>query len=175
MRLWSEEKRTGTIELLFTFPITPMQAIIGKFLAAWAFLVFALALTFPIIFTVNYLGDADTGVIFSAYLGSVMLSGAYLSVGLFTSAITRNQVISLILAVVLGLFLILAGFSPVTNLLSRFLPVSVVDLIASFSFMYHFETMQRGILDIRDFIYFLSVMACMLVATQIMLVTRSGR
>ena len=175
MRLWAEERRSGTIELLLTLPVTPMQAILGKFVAAWLFLILALALTFPIPLTAAYLGHPDPGVIVCGYIGSALLAGAYLAVGLFTSALTKNQVISFVLAVVFGLFLILAGFSPVTDLLSRVAPAWLVDGIAAFSFMAHYETLQRGILDARDFIYFASVILLMLLATQAVLVNKTSR
>jgi ABC-2 type transport system permease protein len=169
MRLWSEERRSNTIEILFTLPVTPMQAILGKFVAAWLFLVLALVLTFPVVLTVNYLGNPDMGVVFTGYLGSALLAGAYLSVAMFTSALTKNQVISFIVAVVLGLFLVLAGFPPVTDPLSQFLPIWVVDGIAAFSFMSHFDTLQRGVLDLRDLVYFVCVIGFMLFATQVVL------
>lgn len=169
MRLWSEERRSHTIELLFTMPITPTQAILGKFAAAWMFLILALVLTFPVVCTVRYLGQPDLGVAFTGYLGSALLAGSYLSVSMFTSALTKNQVISFIIAVVVGLFLILAGYPPVTDLLSRFLPIWAVDGVAAFSFMSHFETMQRGILDLRDILYFASVIGFMLFGTHVVL------
>ena len=115
MRLWSEERRLGTMELLLTMPITAWQAIVGKFLASWLFLALALVLTFPVVLTVNYLGDPDNGVIFCGYVGSLLLAGGYLAVACMTSAMTRNQVISFILSVVICLFLILAGWPPVTQ------------------------------------------------------------
>jgi len=169
MRLWSEERRSHTIELLFTMPVTPMQAILGKFVAAWLFLILALLLTFPVVWTARYLGQPDLGVAFTGYLGSALLAGSYLSVSMFTSALTKNQVISFIIAVVLGLFLILAGYPPVTDLLSRFLPTAAVDGVAAFSFMSHYETMQRGILDLRDIVYFASVIGFMLFGTHVVL------
>src|SRR5436853_5347849 len=115
MRMWAEERRLGTIELLLTMPITPWQAIVGKFLASWLVLALALVLTFPIVITVNYLGHPDNGVILASYVGSLLLSGSYLSISAMTSAMTRNQVVSFIVSVVLCLFLILAGWPPVTN------------------------------------------------------------
>src|SRR4051795_1995969 len=133
MRLWSEERRLGTLELLLTLPITSWQAIVGKFLASWLFLALALVLTFPVVITVNYLGSPDNGVIFCAYVGSLLLAGAYLAIGSLTSAMTRNQVISFILSVVICLFLILAGWPPVTNLLIRWAPATLVDFVTSFS------------------------------------------
>jgi ABC-2 type transport system permease protein len=175
MRLWAEEQKSGTIELLLTLPVTTAQAVAGKFFAAWLFLLLALGLTFPVVLTAAYLGDPDLRVAACGYIGSGLLAGAYLSVGMFTSALTRNQVISFVLAVVLGLFLILAGFPPVTNLLARFLPALVVEGIASFSFITHFETMQRGLLDLGDLLYFGSVMVFMLAATQVVLQSRTGR
>jgi ABC-2 type transport system permease protein len=175
MRLWAEERRSGTIELLLTLPVTPMQAIAGKFIAGWLFLLLALALTFPVPLTAAYLGQPDPGVILCGYVGSGLLAGAYLAVGMFTSALTKNQVISFVLSVVLGLFLILAGFSPVTDLLGRIAPAWLVDGIAGFSFMSHYETLQRGLLDLRDFVYFASVILFMLLATQAVLMNRSSR
>jgi ABC-2 type transport system permease protein len=174
MGIWSEERRANTIEVLFTLPVTPMQAIVGKFLASWAFVALAIVLTFPIIWTTNYLGKPDGGVIFSGYLGTILLAGAYLSIGMFTSAMSKNQVISFIVAVVIGLFLILAGFPPVTDFLSDFLPANIVDGVAGFSFVSHFETLQRGIIDFRDLFYFGSVIAFMLFSTQVVLSNKAS-
>lgn len=174
MRTWAEERRTGTIELLLTLPLTTWQAILGKFLAGWAFLVLALALTFPMVLTVYYLGEPEAGLMVCGYLGSALLAGAYLAVGLFTSALTRNQVVSFILSVVAGLFLILAGFPPVTSLVSSFAPVWVVDLVASFSFMPHFDALQRGVVELRDLVYFVSVMAVGLLANHQILESKRG-
>lgn len=174
MRLWAEERRSGTIELLLTVSVTPLQALLGKFFAAWFFMMLALVLTFPVVITACYLGSPDMGVVFSGYLGSALLAGAYVAAGMFTSALTRNQVISFILAVVIGLFLILAGFPPVTELLARWVP-SLVDGIAAFSFMSHFETLQRGVIDFRDLLYFASATGFMLYATQVVLKSKVGR
>jgi len=169
MRLWAEERRAGTLELLFTMPITPWQAIVAKFLASWAFLGVALALTFPTVVTVNVLGDPDNGVIFAGYVGSLLLAGAYLAVSCMTSAMTRNQVISFILSVLICLFLILAGYEPVTGLLSRVTSPQAVEVIAAFSVMTHFEGFQRGVLDTRDFIYFASVIGFALFTTGVII------
>jgi ABC-2 type transport system permease protein len=175
MRLWAEERRSGTIELLFTVSVTPLQALLGKFFAAWLFMILALALTFPVVLTAMYLGSPDPGTVASGYLGSALLAGAYIAAGMFTSALTRNQVISFILAAVIGLFLILAGYPPVTDLLARHVPGWLVDGVAAFSFMPHFEALQRGVLDLRDFAYFASVMVFMLFATQTVLKNKVGR
>lgn len=168
MRLWSEERRLGTMELLLTMPVTGFQAIVGKFLASWLFLGLALILTFPLVMTVNYLGNPDNGVIFAGYVGSFLLAGAYLAVTCVTSAITRNQVISFILSVVICLFLILAGWPPVTNLLANW-PNWMVETIAGFSVIPHFDGFQRGVLDTRDFIFFGSIMGFALFATGVII------
>ena len=175
MRLWAEERRQGTLELLMTASVTPAEAIAGKLAAAWAFLGLALLLTFPVPLTAAWLGKPDWGVIVSGYIASLLLAGAYLAVGMFTSALTRNQVISFILAVVLGLFLILAGFQPVTALLAQWAPAWLVDGVAAFSFMPHYEALQRGVLDLRDFVYFASVTGFFLFLTQLVLGNRTGR
>jgi ABC-2 type transport system permease protein len=169
MRLWSEERRQGTIELLFTMPITSWQAIVGKFTASWLFLGLALVLTFPLVITVNYLGNPDNGVIAASYLGCLLLAGSYLAVSCMTSALTRNQVVSFILAVVLCLFLILAGFPPVTNLIAQWFPAGAVQLIASFSVITHFDNFQKGLGDSRDLIFFLSVIGFALFTTGVIL------
>src|SRR5437899_6342879 len=115
MRLWAEERRVGTIELLLTMPITAWQAIVGKFLASWLFLLLALALTFPVVITVNYLGSPDNGVIFASYIGSWLMAGTYLAISCITSAMTRNQVVSFIISAVIYLFMIVAAYLPVNN------------------------------------------------------------
>src|SRR6185312_2155701 len=169
MRLWSEERRLGTIELLLTMPITTWQAIVGKFLASWLFLALALLLTFPVVITVNWLGNPDNGVIAAGYVGSLLLAGAYLAVSCMTSAMTRNQVISFILSVMICLFLILAGYTPVTDLLARFSNGVVVQVVAAFSVMTHFEAFQRGVLDTRDVIFFASVIGFALFTTGVII------
>ena len=169
MRLWSEERRLGTIELLLTMPITTWEAIIGKFLASWLFLALALVLTFPVVITVNYLGQPDNGIVFAGYVGSLLLAGSYLAVTSMTSAMTRNQVISFIVAVLICLFLILAGYEPVTGLLSRFASARVVDIVAAFSVMTHFNGFQRGVIDLRDVLFFASVMGFALFTTGVII------
>jgi len=172
MRLWAEERRTGTIELILTLPITLVQVIVGKFLAAWLFIGVALILTFPMVLTVLYLGDPDMGAIVCGYFGSFLMAGAYLSVGSMTSAMTRNQVISFILAVVICLFLVLAGWPPITDALTGWAPVWLVNVVSGFSFMPHFASMERGVVDLRDLIYFVSVIFFMLFANGVILQNR---
>lgn len=169
MRLWSEERRLGTLELLLTMPVTTWQAIVAKFLASWLFLLLALVLTFPVVLTVNYLGNPDNGVIVGGYIGSFLLAGAYLAISCMTSALTRNQVISFILSVMICLFLILAGYTPVTDLLTRWANPVVVQIIAAFSVMTHFEGFQRGVLDLRDLVFFVSLMAFALFTTGVII------
>lgn len=173
MRLWADERRVGTLELLLTMPIAPWEAIVGKFIASWLFLGLALFLTFPVVLTVNHLGSPDNGVIFAAYVGSWLMAGAYLAVSCITSAITRSQVVSFIISVVACLFLILAGFPPVINLLQGLTHNShwLVDTITSFSVITHFEGFQKGVLDSRDIIFFLSVIGFSLFATSVILRT----
>jgi len=172
MRLWSEERRMGTLELLLTFPVAMWQAIVGKFLASWLVLGLALLLTFPVVVTVNWLGSPDNGVIAAAYVGSFLMAGAYLSIASMTSAMTRNQVVSFILTVLICLFLILAGWVPVTSLLSRFTGPAVVDFVAAFGFMTHWDGFLRGVLDLRDVVYFVSVIGFALFATGVVLRNR---
>jgi len=172
MRLWAEERRSGTLELLLTMPIAPWQAIAGKFLASWIFIALALALTFPVVVTVNVLGSPDNGMIFAGYLGSLLLAGAYLALTCATSALTRNQVVAFILSVVACLFLILAGFNPVTDLLARWASPALVDTVAAFSVVTHFDGFQRGVIDARDLYFFFAVIGFSLFATGVILRNR---
>ena len=169
MRLWSEERRLGTMELLLTMPISLWHCIIGKFLASWIFLTLALALTFPIWITVTYLGDPDNNVVLASYIGSFFLAGAYLSVTSMTSAFTRNQVISFILSVVICLFLILCGFPPVTDVVETIAPRWIVEFTAAFSVMPNIEQFNNGQIDSRSVIYFLSVIGFPLFATSVII------
>jgi ABC-2 type transport system permease protein len=172
MRLWAEERRSGTLELLLTMPMTLWQAIAGKFLASWIFIALALALTFPVVVTVNVLGSPDNGAIAAGYLGSLLLAGAYLAVTCATSALTRNQVVAFILSEVACLFLILAGFNPVTDLMARWASPALVDAVASFSVVTHFEGFQKGVIDARDVYFFFSVIGFSLFATGVVLRNR---
>lgn len=169
MRLWAEERRSGSIELLLTQPVTLWQAVLGKFFAAWLFIGFALVLTFPIWITVNYLGDPDNGAIVTGYIGSLLVAGGMLAIGACFSALTRNQVIAFILAfVVCGLFL-LSGFSLVLDAFQSWAPQPVIDAVASLSFLTHFGSIAKGVIDIRDLLYFATVIAAWLMATAIVL------
>ena len=169
MRLWSEERRQGTMELLLTLPISLWHCIIGKFLASWIFLTLALVMTFPIWITVNYLGNPDNSVIVASYIGSFFLAGAYLSITSMTSALTRNQVISFILSVVICLFLVLCGWPPVTDVVETLAPRSIVEFVAAFSVMPGIEQFNNGQIDSRTVIYFLSVIGFPLFATSVII------
>ncbi len=169
MRLWSEEKKSGTIELLLTLPLSLPAAMFGKFLAAWAFMGLALLLTFPMLFTVGYLGDPDWGVIFAGYIGSFLMAGAFLSLGILVSAATKNQIISFVVSTALSLVLILIGFEPVMAFLSAVFPPSLVEELSNLSFPYHFDAIQRGVMDVRDVLYFLSIIVTSLVSGMVVL------
>jgi ABC-2 type transport system permease protein len=169
MRLWSEERRSGTIELLFTLPITTWQAVLGKFLAAWLFIGLALALTFPTWITVNYLGAPDNGVILAGYIGSWLMAGGFLAIGSCTSALTRNQVIAFILAVVVCFGFLLSGLPMVMNLFSGWAPQALLDTIADFSFLSHFSAISKGVIDVRDLVYFGLVIGLWLLANTLVL------
>jgi ABC-2 type transport system permease protein len=165
MRLWAEERKTGTLELLLTLPLSLWQAVLGKFLAAWVFLGLALALTFPLWITVSWLGDPDHGVILASYLGSWLMAGAFLAVGGALSAATRSQVLAFILSLVVCLMFLLAGFPMALDLVRGWAPQTWVDAIAGLSFLTHFQAISRGVLDLRDVVFFLLSIAAWLVAT----------
>lgn len=169
MRLWAEERKTGTIELLMTLPVTTGAAVLGKFLAAWAFLSIALALTFPLWLTVNYLGDPDNGAILAAYVGSLLMAGGFLAVGSCLSAATRNQVVAFVLTVVACLALLLAGFPLVLDAFRGWAPAALTEAIAALSFLTHFDAISKGVLDLRDLAYFLLSIAAWLYATVLVL------
>jgi ABC-2 type transport system permease protein len=169
MRLWAEERRSGTIELLLTLPLTPWQAVLGKFLAAWLFVGLALSLTFPVWLTVNYLGDPDNGVIAAGYIGSWLMAGGFLAIGSCMSALTRNQVVAFILAVVVCFGFLVSGLPMVMDLFSSWAPQSLLDAIANFSFLAHFATISRGVIDLRDLVYFALVIVLWLAANTMVL------
>lgn len=155
MRTWSEERKSGTIELLMTLPVTTWQITLAKFLAAWAVLGLSLILTFPLWLTVNYLGQPDNGIILAAYIGSWLMSGAYLAIGICMSALTKSQVIAFILSVVICFLFVLSGSGVVLDAFQGWLPAILVDTIASFSFLTHFESMSKGVLAMNNLMYFL--------------------
>ena len=169
MRLWAEERKSGTIELLMTLPISRAEAVVGKFLAAWVFAGLALLLTFPMVLTVNYLGDPDNGAIFTGYLGSWLLAGSYLAVGGCMSALARNQVIAFILAVSVCFLFIVSGFPMVLDLFNAWAPQGLVDAVASLSFLVRFDAISKGVIDLRDLLYFLSFIAAWLAATAVVI------
>ena len=169
MRLWAEERKTGSIELLMTLPITPWQAVLGKYLAAWAFTGVALLLTFPIWITVNYLGDPDNGAIVAAYIGSFLMAGGFLAIGACLSATTRNQVIAFVITVVVCFVFLASGFPMVLDFFTSWAPQILVDGIASLSFLTHFESISKGVIDLRDLIYFGLLILAFLYANTIVL------
>jgi ABC-2 type transport system permease protein len=169
MRLWAEERKYGTVELLLTLPITATEAVLGKFLAAWLFIGLALVLTFPIWVTVNVLGSPDNGVIFAAYLGSWLMAGGFLAISSCLSAATRNQVVAFILAVVACFVFLLSGLPMVLDVFRGWLPQSVIDGIANLSFLVHFTSISRGVLDFRDVLYFVLVIGFWLAANRVVL------
>ncbi|MBU3003718.1 ABC transporter permease subunit [Paraglaciecola arctica] len=164
MRSWSEERKSGTIELLMTLPISTWQAMLAKHLAAWAVLGLSLLLTFPLWLTVNYLGDPDNGIIVAAYIGSWFMAGAFLSVGICMSALTKNQVIAFILSIVVCFVFVVSGSNIVLDAFKGWAPNEVIDLVASFSFLTHFEAMAKGVIAMNDVMYFLIVTICWLFA-----------
>jgi len=157
MRLWAEEKRTGTIELIFTLPVTTLDAVLGKFLAAWAFLTVAILLSFPMALTLAYLGQPDWGVVAVSYLGAILMAGGYLGVCSLTSAFTKNQVISFVISFLACLVIVFLGWSIFNGVMERALPVALVDLLANFSFITHFDAFTKGIIDPKDVVFFLSL------------------
>lgn len=169
MRLWAEERKTGSIELLMTMPITAWQAVLGKYLAAWAFTGIALALTFPVWITVNYLGSPDNGAILAAYIGSLLMAGGFLAIGACLSATTRNQVIAFVITVVVCFGFLLSGFPLVLDLFSGWAPQTLVDGIASLSFLTHFSNISKGVIDFRDLLYFGLLIGAFLYANTIVL------
>ena len=175
MRLWAEERKSGTVEFLLTMPVTLWDAVLGKFLAAWFFAGVALVLTFPIWLTVNYLGEPDNGAVLAGYIGSFLMAGAYLAIGSCLSAATKNQVIAFVLAAAICFLFTLGGTNIVLGFAASLLPQSLVDLVASFSFLNHFDQIKKGVIDLRDLIFFLSVMGVFLYATTLVLELKKGQ
>lgn len=175
MRLWAEERKVGSIELLLTLPITITQAVLGKFFAAWLFLGIALALTFPMVVTVSYLGDPDAGLIVTGYLGSFLMAGGFLAIGCFFSALSKNQVISFVLSVVACAVLVFAGMPSTLNYASTFLPAGLVSAIEGMSFQTHFESIQKGLLRFGDLSYFILLIVGWIAACTIILDERKAK
>lgn len=169
MRGWAEERRSGTIELLMTLPITVTQAVIGKFIAAWLVLLLALLLTFPVWLTVNYLGQPDNGIILTGYLGSWLMAGAFLAISLCMSALTKNQVIAFVLAIALCFLFVVAGSDLVLDAFTLWADNSVVDTVASFSFLQRFDALSKGVIALNDVVYFLLSTGFWLYACQIII------
>ena len=169
MRLWAEERKQGTIELLMTLPITLPQAVLGKFLAAWLFAGIALAGTFPMWITVNYLGEPDNGTIVAGYFGSFLMAGGFLAIGSCVSAITKNQVIAFVIAVFLSLGFLMLGFPPVVSVFADTLPGTLVEALASFSFFTHFDGISRGLIELRDVVFYASLITVALFLNAVIL------
>lgn len=169
MRIWAEERRLGTVELLMTLPVRLRDLVLGKFLAAWAFCGLALVCTLPVWLTVAYLGDPDHGVIATSYLGSFLMAGAFLAVGSCISALTKNQVIAFILCVIVCFTLLLIGYPVFLGYLSGWAPEFLVDAVASWSFLTHFDALSRGVVDLRDVLFFGSVIAAFLFVNALVL------
>lgn len=172
MRLWAEERRSGTVELLFTLPVSLGAIVAGKYLAALAFTALALALTLPIWITVGWLGDPDHGVIITGYLGSLLMAAAYLAIGSALSATTRNQVIAFILTVAVCFLFIVSGLNMVLDLFSGWAPDALVLMVANLSFLTHFENLQKGAVGLYDVFYFVSVIVLFLWVTRVVLDTK---
>lgn len=174
MRLWSEERKTGTIELFLTLPISMTEAVLGKFLAAWAFTAIALLLTFPLWITVNVLGDPDNGVILASYVGTLLMAGGFLAIGAAISAITKSQVIAFVITAAICFIFTVSGSTLVLNFFSGWAPAFVLDTVASFSFLTHFTSISRGVIDLRDIIYFGSLIAAFLFANAVIVDMRKS-
>ena len=167
MRLWAEERKTGTIELFLTLPVSTAAAVVGKFLAAWAFAGVALALTFPIWLTVNYLGEPDNGVVTASYIGSFLLAGAYLAIGSCLSALTRNQVIAFVLTVTVCFLFNVLGAGTLQPVLGDAVPANLLETLASFSLLSHFNNIVKGVIDLRDIVYYALAIGVWLAAAAI--------
>lgn len=174
MRIWSEERKSGSIELLMTLPISRMDMVLGKFLAAWLFAGATLALTFPLWITVAYLGDPDHGVILAGYVGSWLMAGAFLAIGSCMSALTRSQVIAFVLCGAISLLFVMAGFPLVLNVFKGWVPLAALDVVASISFLTHFSSISKGVLSLQDVLYFVGVIVAWLAATSIVLDMKKG-
>ena len=169
MRLWAEERKSGTIEFLLTLPVSLFEASLAKFFAGWVFLGLALFFTFPIVLTVGFLGSPDYGVILASYVGSFLMAGAFLAIGCAVSALTDSQVVSFVITTSICLIFILLGFDPVTSTLLDIFPSRLVEQITAMSFPAHFESIQRGVVEFSDFVYFVSLILYALYAGMIII------
>jgi len=169
MRLWAEERKSDTIEVLLTLPVRLRDAVVGKFLAAWSMCGFALILTFPMWITVNFLGEPDNGVIFASYLGSWLMAGSFLAIGSCFSAVTSNQVIAFILSVVVCFFLVVAGSPLVLSAFQGWVPLWFLDAINALSLLSHFHALSRGVVALRDVLFFFFMIAAWLTATAVII------
>tara|TARA_A100001037_G_scaffold117364_1_gene106853 strand:+ start:2160 stop:2900 length:741 start_codon:yes stop_codon:yes gene_type:complete len=174
MRLWAEERKAGTLELLMTLPVSTFDAVFGKFLAAWIFAGIALSLTFPVWITVNYLGDPDNGVIIASYLGGFLMAGSYLAIGGFVSAMTRNQVIAFVIGAAVIFLFMMSGLELVQSAFRGWAPELVIDLVRSFSFLVHYDAIIRGVIDVRDMIFFISIIGVFLFANMVVVDLKKG-
>ena len=174
MRLWAEERKTGTLELIMTLPVSTGNAVFGKFLAAWIFTGIALALTFPVWITVNYLGDPDNGVIVASYLGGFLMAGSYLAIGGFVSAMTKNQVIAFVIGTAVIFLFMMSGLELIQSAFRGWAPTIVVELVRSLSFLVHYDAIIRGVIDIRDLIFFVSIMGVFLFANMVVVDLKKG-
>ena len=174
MRLWAEERKAGTLELLMTLPVSTFDAVFGKFLAAWIFAGNALSLTFPVWITVNYLGDPDNGVIIASYLGGFLMAGSYLAIGGFVSAMTRNQVIAFVIGAAVIFLFMMSGLELVQSAFRGWAPELVIDLVRSFSFLVHYDAIIRGVIDVRDMIFFISIIGVFLFANMVVVDLKKG-
>ncbi len=174
MRLWSDERKSGSIELLMTLPVSITDAVVGKYLAAWCFTAVALMLTFPMWLTVNYLGNPDNTVILASYAGSLIMAGGFLAIGSCISAFTKSQVIAFVISVVISFMFILSGFPMVLDLFQGWAPQALIDAIASFSFLTHFTSITKGVIDIRDIIYFAALITFWLYINVVVIETRKA-
>lgn len=174
MRLWSEERKTGTVELLMTLPVPLGAAVLGKFLAAWCFTAIALGLSFPMWVTVNYLGAPDNTVILAGYIGSLVMAGGFLAIGSCISALTKNQVIAFVVTVLICFCFVMSGYTVVLDFFRGWAPQAIVDVIGSFSFLTHFESIKKGVIDVRDLVYFATLIAFWLYANTLAIESRKA-
>lgn len=175
MRLWAEERKQGTLELLLTLPVPMPAAVLGKFLAAWAFAGISLLMTFPMWITVNYLGKPDNGIIAAAYLGSFLMAGGFLAIGQCISAITKNQVIAFVVTVVVCFGFLISGYAPVMTFLRGWASQPIIDAVASFSFLTRFESISKGVIDLRDLVYFGTLITAFLIASGVIVDLKKGK